>query len=461
MKTQSMNIFVILIIVILVGVSISYFFLIKKPTPPPPPRSEVKHSDWTRNAVIYEVNIRQYTKEGTFKAFEKDLPRLKNLGVDIVWVMPVNPIGEKDRKGKLGSYYSVRDYKAINPEFGNMDNFKHLVNAAHALGLKFIIDWVPNHTSWDNDLMKTHPEYYLKDSAGKFVSPFDWTDVARLDYHNPATCRYMIETMQWWLKETDIDGFRCDVAHMIPVEFWNQLRPELEKVKSVFILAEADIPAQHLKGVDMSYDWKFHHIMNDIAKGKKSANAVMKHFNWVDSVYPGNSYLMEFTSNHDENSWNGTEYERLGQGAQTFAVLAATIRGMMLIYNGQESGFNRRLKFFEKDTIDWDSYRLTPFYQTLISLKKRNKALWNGEEGGPVNRISSSKDSAVFVFTRQKDDQKVLVILNLSAKQQTIKLNSSELKGDYREVFTGRKQSFEEKRELNLKPWEYWVFEKE
>jgi 1,4-alpha-glucan branching enzyme len=460
MKTQSMNVFVILVLVIIIGVSISYFFLFKKSSVPPPPRSEVKHGDWTRNAVIYEVNIRQYSKEGTFKAFEKDLPRLKNLGVDIVWVMPINPIGKKDRKGKLGSYYSVRDYKAINSEFGNMDDFKHLVNTAHTLGLRLIIDWVPNHTSWDNDLVKTHPEYYLKDSTGKFVSPFDWTDVIRLDYHNPATCRYMIETMQWWLKETDIDGFRCDVAHMIPTEFWNQLRPELEKVKPVFILAEADIPAQHLKGVDMSYDWKFHHIMNDIAKGKKSANAVMKHFNWVDSVYPGNSYLMEFTSNHDENSWNGTEYERLGQGAQTFAVLAATVHGMMLMYNGQESGFNRRLKFFEKDTIDWDNYRLTSFYQTLISLKKRNKALWNGEEAGQVNRISSSRDSAVFAFTRQKDDQKVLVVLNLSAKPRGIKLKSSELKGNYNEVFTNKKQAFEEQAELSLKPWEYLVFEK-
>jgi glycosidase len=466
MKTQSMNVFVILVLIIIIGVSISYFFLFKKTTAPPPPRSEVKHSEWTKNAAIYEVNVRQYSKEGTFKAFEKDLPRLKKLGVDILWIMPINPIGVEKRKipeGKtssLGSYYSVKDYKGINPEFGTMDDFKYLVKAAHALGLKLIIDWVPNHTSWDNDLVKTHPEYYLKDSTGKFVSPFDWTDVIRLDYNNPATCRYMIETMQWWLKETDIDGFRCDVAHMIPTEFWNQLRPELEKVKPVFILAEADIPAQHLKGVDMSYDWKFHHIMNDIAKGKKSANAIMKHFNWVDSVYPGNSYLMEFTSNHDENSWNGTEYERLGQGTQTFAVLAATIRGMMLIYNGQESGFNRRLKFFEKDTIDWDSYRLTSFYQTLITLKKRNKALWNGEEGGPVNRISSSRDSAVFAFTRQKDDQKVLVILNLSAKPQVIKLKSSDLKGNYNEVFTNKKQVFEEEVELNLKPWEYLLFEK-
>jgi len=212
--------------------------------------------------------------------------------------------------------------------------------------------------------------------------------------------------------------------------------------------------------VDMSYDWKFHHIMNDIAKGKKSANAVMRHFNWVDSVYPRNSYLMEFTSNHDENSWNGTEYERLGQGAQTFAVLAATVPGMMLIYNGQEAAFNRRLKFFEKDSIDWDSYKLTSFYQTLTSLKKQNKALWNGEDGGPLNRISSCRDSSVFIFTRQKDDNKVLVVCNLSAKSLQVKLKSDELAGNYNEVFTGTKQEFEKKATLSLKPWEYRVYEK-
>ena len=226
------------------------------------------------------------------------------------------------------------------------------------------------------------------------------------------------------------------------------------------MLAEADIPAQQLKGFDMSYDWKFHHIMNNIAKGKKNTNAIMKHFNWVDSVYPGNAYLMEFTSNHDENSWNGTEYERLGQGAQTFAVLAATTRGMMLMYNGQESGFNRRLKFFEKDSIDWGTYRLTSFYQTLISLKKKNKALWNGEEGGSLKRIFTNRDSTVFAFTRQKDDQKVLVICNLSAKPLEVKIKSVDLAGSYNEVFSGKEQTFEEKATMNLKPWEYLVYEK-
>ncbi|HEX2936321.1 MAG TPA: alpha-amylase family glycosyl hydrolase [Bacteroidales bacterium] len=424
------------------------------------PDSEVKHPEWSKNAVIYEVNVRQYSKEGTFKAFEKDLPRLKELGIDILWIMPVHPIGMKERKGKLGSYYAVKDYRAINPEFGTIDDFKHLVKSAHALGLKVIIDWVANHTSWDNNLMTTHPEYYMKDTAGKYVSPYDWTDVVRLDYSKPEVNRYMTETMKWWVSETDIDGFRCDVASMVPVSFWDALRPELEKVKPVFMLAEADMPELQKKAFDMSYDWKFHHIMNDIAKSKKKATVVMKHFNWVDSVYPGNAYLMQFTSNHDENSWNGSESERLGQGVKPFAVLAATVPGMLMMYNGQESAFKRRLQFFEKDSIDWADYPLTDFYKKLISLKKRNVALWNGNEGGNIQPVSISHDSLAIAYIRQKDTQKVLVVLNLSAKQLNINLKSDDMAGEYTELFTGTLRSFGKKEKLVLKPWEYLVFEK-
>ena len=454
-----MLIYLIVFLVFFLGIGVGYT-LAQGKQGIPPPRSEVKHVDWSKNATIYEVNIRQFSKEGTFKAFEKDIPRLKKLGIDIVWIMPVSPIGVKNRKEPLGSYYSVKDYKGINPEFGTMDDFKHMVSAIHHSRLKVILDWVPNHTSWDNDLVTTHPEYYLKDSVGKFVSAFDWTDVIRLDYANPELRKYMINTMKWWISETDIDGFRCDVAHMIPTDFWDQLRPELEALKPVFMLAEADIPAQHQKGYDMSYDWKFFHTMNDIAAGKKSANAIMKHFNWVDSVYPANSYLMEFTSNHDENSWNGTEYERLGKGTQTFAVLSATLQGMPLIYNGQESGFNHRLKFFEKDPIDWKNYSLTPFYQTLISLKKRNKALWNGEEGGKIQRITTNRDSSVFAFVREKNAQKVFIVCNLTNKQLEIKCNNQLISGQYHDVFTNEKRQFGSKCKLVLKPWHYFVFEK-
>ncbi|HOK51654.1 MAG TPA: alpha-amylase family glycosyl hydrolase, partial [Bacteroidales bacterium] len=279
MKTMSYWIIVVIVVVGAIGVLIAC----RQKPETEKVVSEVKNVEWAKNAVIYEVNIRQYTPEGNFKAFAAHLPRLKAMGVDILWLMPIHPIGQKNRKGPLGSYYSVRDYRAVNPEFGTMDDFKQLVRDIHAQGMKVIIDWVPNHSSWDNPLTSEHPEFYMKDSAGNFVSPFDWTDVIRFDYANPQMRAWMVETMKYWLTETDIDGFRCDVAHMVPVEFWDSCRAELDKVKPIFFLAEADQSFLHKKAFDMTYDWRFHHLMNDIAKGKKHAGDIEKHFAWVDS----------------------------------------------------------------------------------------------------------------------------------------------------------------------------------
>jgi len=447
--------------IILIALCIFFSACTKKKQPKSvPPPSEVRHIEWSKNAVIYEANIRQYSPEGTFNAFAKDLPRLKALGIDIIWVMPINPIGEVKRKGKLGSYYSVRDYKAINPEFGNMDDFKNLVNEVHKSGMHIIIDWVPNHSSWDNPVFKEHPEYYLKDSLGRFRSPFDWTDVVRFNYNNPGMRRWMIETMKFWLTETGIDGFRCDVAHMVPVDFWDSCRMELDKVKPIFFLAEADQPQLHARAYDMSYDWKFHHIMNQIAKGKKTANEIEKHFAWADSIYPSGSVLMQFTSNHDENSWNGTEFERLDGGAQTFAVLAATVPGMLLIYNGQEAAFNKRLKFFEKDTIKWDNYIYADFYKKLISLKKQNQALWNGLDGGSFQRIETTDDKHVYAFVRKTDGNQVAMILNLTKKPRTIALKSDIADGEYNEIFTDKQMALKKYQKFVLEPWKYLVMVK-
>lgn len=422
-------------------------------------QSQVAHTPWAKNAVIYEVNVRQFTPEGTFNALAGHLPRLKELGVDILWLMPVNPIGEKNRKGSLGSYYSVKDYRQINPEYGTMDDFKNLVNKVHALGMKVIIDWVPNHSSWDNPLTKSNPEYYMHDSTGHFVSPFDWTDVIRFDYTNPGLRHYMTGTMKWWLTETGIDGFRCDVAHMVPVDYWNELRASLDSIRLVFMLAEADQPFLHEKAFDMTYDWKLHHIMNQIAQGKECALDVQKHFAWVDSVYPGGSYLMQFTSNHDENSWNGSEFERMGAGAETFAVLAATVPDMLLIYSGQESAFNRRLRFFDKDTIDWDSYKLASFYHKLIELKKQDSALWNGLGENSLHFLPTGSDSSVVAFVRTNGKAKVLVLCNLSPRQQDISVHSGLLKGRYTELFSNEKNTFGRKLKRQLQPWQYLVFE--
>lgn len=421
--------------------------------------SEVKNLEWVKNAVIYEVNIRQYTPEGTFKAFSEHLPRLKALGVDILWLMPIHPIGQLNRKGELGSYYSVKDYKRINPEFGNMDDFKELVRQIHQTGMYVIIDWVPNHTSWDNILTLEHPDFYKTTEDGNFASPFDWTDVIQLDYSNTDLRAYMIDAMKFWLSETDIDGFRCDVAHMVPVDFWEEVKPALDQVKPVFMLAESDQPELNRKAFDMTYGWPFHHLMNEIAGGKKTANAISYHFAKVDSIYPAGSIIMQFTSNHDENSWNGTEYERMGGGARTFAVLAATVPGMPLIYNGQEVGMNKRLKFFEKDTILWKESEMTDFYKVLIAVKKGNESLWNGKYGGTLTRVTSTDNKAVYAFIREKGDDRVFVILNLTGNPVNVTLKGSDYKGTYTEIFTGEQVKFRKGENLMLAPWVYHVYE--
>jgi alpha-amylase len=421
--------------------------------------SSVIHTDWSRDAVIYEVNLRQYTPEGTFKAFEQHLPRLKELGVDILWLMPVNPIGITNRKGTLGSYYSIKDYRGINPEFGTMEDFKNLVNKAHSLGMKVIIDWVANHTSWDNNLITEHPEWYTHDSTGKIIAPVaDWTDAADLDYSKAELREYMKESMIFWIKEADIDGFRCDVAGMVPVDFWNKAVPEIKKVKSIFMLAEWETPEMHDTAFDMSYGWDLYHLMNAISKGEKTADDIDLIWSNEDSIYTPDAYRMRFTSNHDENSWNGAEYERMGAAAQTFAVMSFTVPGMPLIYSGQEAAFNKRLRFFDKDTIDWDDYKLSVFYSILIRLKKENKALWNGNEGGTIKRIHTNSNKEIYAFIREKDGNKVLVILNLTSKPQNVDLHDHADIGTFINAFTGKIVRFEDTSIFSLKPWEYLIF---
>jgi glycosidase len=468
-------------------------------------RSAVNHPEWTRDAVIYEVNIRQYSPEGTFKAFEKDLPRLKELGVDILWLMPIFPIGELNRKatqtllaeevedplerGKyLGSYYSTKDYLSVNPEFGTLQDFKSLVNEIHKLGMYIILDVAVNHTAWDHKWVENHPEYYTRVEEGSkpwkkewmnehpeyfkrleklnMTYPIhhvetDWWDVADLNFDNKDLRNEFKQIFKYWISEFDVDGYRCDAAAWVPSDFWDEIRAPLDSIKPVFMLAEADKPEHHKKAFDMSYDWKLHHIFNDIATKEKNAYSIAEHFQWVDSVYPYDSYLMQFTSNHDENSWSGTEFERMGDGARTFAVLAATLPDMLLIYNGQESAFNRRLKFFEKDSITWDEYSYSGFYKSLISLKKRNKALCNGAEGGELEVLSSPADSSVFAFVRQRGEDKLLVICNLSEEVQNYTLSLTKDLGTLKELFTNSPILFGTGFGLTLNPWQYLVFEKE
>jgi glycosidase len=424
------------------------------------PFTSVVHPDWVKSAVMYEVNIRQYTQEGTLNAFADKLPVLKELGVDILWLMPVHPIGEINRKGPLGSYYSVKDYKDINPEFGTMDDFKALVQKTHALGMYLIIDWVPNHSSWDNPLVTSNPEWYAKDSLGKMFSPWDWTDVVQFDFNQRPLREYMIETMKYWLTETKLDGFRYDVAHQVPVDFWNEVRPALQSTRpDVLLLAEAEQRFLHEKSMDITYGWELHHIMNKVAQGKQTVVDIDAYFERAEKDYNTNDIRIYFTSNHDENSWNGTEWERMGDATAVMTVLTYTFPGMPLIYSGQEAGSSKRLKFFERDPIEWKQHHFFPLYQQLNKLKKDNPALWNPGFGGNYTRLKTEKDSQVLAFKREIGTNSVIVLLNLSPEKVTIKLSPEEVKGKYTDSFMGKMVkpgaiAFE------LLPWGYYILTK-
>ncbi|MFO7874801.1 MAG: alpha-amylase family glycosyl hydrolase [Bacteroidales bacterium] len=424
--------------------------------------STVDHPEWSINANIYEVNTRQYTAEGTFDAFEEHLDRLEDMGVDILWFMPVQPIGEKNRKGSLGSYYSIKDYTAINPEFGDMDDFKRIVDEAHERGMYVILDWVANHTAWDHYWTETNPGYYETDEEGNFFPPVeDWEDVIQLDYSNPELRDAMVEQMRFWVDEVNIDGFRCDVADYVPTDFWVRARGELEDVKPIFMLAEAENPELHEYAFEAAYGWRFHHIMNDIAAGEKNVEAIDEYF-FVDDAggFPHGSYKMYFITNHDENSWAGTVFDRLGDGVEAFAVLTATIPGTPLIYSGQEAGLDHMLAFFEKDQIDWSEVVYHDFYKSLLTLKSDNEALWNGAFGGDMERVYTDNDEQVFAFVREKGEDKAFVVTNLSDQMLNVDLFGDAHLGTYTELFTGEAQLFETGDSIEMEPWGYKVFVK-
>jgi glycosidase len=415
---------------------------------------------WARNATIYEVNVRQYTKAGTFRAFESQLPRLKSMGVDILWLMPIYPIGKEGRKGKLGSYYAVRDYRAVNPEFGTMADLKHLVQVAHEKGMRVILDWVPNHSAPDNPLTKLHPDWYTHDSLGHIVPPVpDWSDVADFNYDNKGLREYQIESMKFWLREANVDGFRCDVAMMVPLDYWKQCRLALDKVKKVFMLAEAEGPEFHRNGFDMTYGWEYMGLCNKIAKGEKTVKDLYQYFTDHATKYKPTDNVMYFTSNHDENSWNGTEYERLGEGAKAYAVISATIPGMPLVYTGQESMLNRRLAFFEKDSIKWGDYPMTKFYSALLHLKQTNKALWVEDSTAALIPLTDDNKN-VFAFVRSRGDKQVVTIVNLSDKAADVRYTNDALLGKYKDIFNTKELDLNKQLTLTIRPWGYNVLVK-
>lgn len=425
-------------------------------------------------AVIYEANIRQYSPEGTFDEFTKDIPELKELGVKVIWLMPVFPISETKRKATggpdskfasefpkeeqakyLGSYYAVTDFTKINPEFGTKEDFRELIEMAHRNSIYVILDWVPNHTGWDHEWLKTNPEYYTQNEQGEVVHPdgTDWTDVADLNYDNQDMCKAMIEDMNYWITEEGVDGFRCDVAGSVPTDFWQQAIPQLREKKDIFMLAEAWEP-ELLDGnlFDMAYAWDGHHLFNGLAKGEKTLNDYEAYIEKINKEYEADDILMNFVTNHDENSWNGSLKERMGDASEIMTALSFMLKGMPLIYSGQEYDLNHRLKFFEKDSIPktkGDSWELL---QRLGELKSLNSALHGGKNAAAYKRLDSENN--ILMFERSKNGEAILFVGNFSNKANSVSIP----KGNYKDYMDENKVFNADA--FDIGPWEYKILVK-
>jgi glycosidase len=420
--------------------------------------------DWLKNATIYEANIRQHTPEGTFKSLELDLERISDMGISILWLMPVHPIGEVNRKGGKGSYYSVKDYKGLNPEFGNAEDFRSLIEEAHRQDMAVIIDWVANHTAFDAVWTIDHKDWYQLDSLGKLQPPAgtDWTDVAALDYANQEMRNAMIDAMAYWIREFDIDGFRCDVASYVPTDFWETCVDSLRNINpEIFMLAEAEAPELHDKAFNAGYAWEWLHIINGVAKGEKTIADIDTYMAQAPDSMRNGAFKMYFTTNHDENSWNGTVFERFGDpGHLAYTALTYTIDGMPLVYSGQEAGLNKALAFFEKDQVDWGDYKYQDFYSKLLMLNKVNPALWTGEHGGAFKRLRSNADTQVYAFSRTNDQSQVITICNLSDERVKLRFEDELPGGDFRPLFGEENYELIGKNGLELAPFEFHIFYK-
>lgn len=420
--------------------------------------------EWARNATVYELNIRQFSAEGSFKAIEPQLARLKKMGIDIIWLMPVQPIGEIHRKGTLGSYYSVKDYLAVNTEFGTEEDFRNLVSAIHKEGMYVIIDWVANHTSWDNNLVAAHPDWYRKSRKDTFQSTRwrDYDDIIEFDYKSPELRKYMTEALKFWIREYDLDGFRCDIASFIPIDFWENARAELDAVKPVFMLAEAEDRELHRKAFDVTYNWTLWNILHQIALNERSVKTLTEAYIAEHvSIFPKEGIRLNFLDNHDKNSWEGDQYSNFGDALKAATVFTVIMDGMPLVYSGQEAGLNRSLAFFEKDPIEWKSHENETLYTTLFELKHKNKALWNGKYGGEMVRIVNDRMDQVISVVREKDGDKVLAFMNLSDDPARAQFDTSFDTGTYTNLFTGQEQKVPETLILDMVPWEYVILHQE
>lgn len=419
----------------------------------------MNHTGWSYQSNIYEVNLRQYTKEGTFAAFENELPRLRDMGIEILWFMPITPISLKDRQGTMGSYYSVHDYVSVNPDYGTMDDFKKLVAHAHQLGFKVITDFVGNHTGDDHPWVTEHPEYYVHNSDGSFVHPHGWIDVYQLNFEEQGVRDGLIESMMFWIRECDTDGFRCDMAHLVPLGIWLEARKKLEALKpEIFMLAECEEASYH-QAFDATYTWQWMHASEDFYQGKIELDRLLKILFSSNVEFACDAFRAYFTSNHDENSWNGTEYEKYGDAALMLAVFSCTWNGLPLIYSGQELPNLKRLKFFDKDPIEWTGeYKLHSFYKTLLSLRRRNPALSAGKGKSETILLSESGNKQVFSYLRKSGDNEVMIVLNFSS--DSIDFGFQKANGKFRNVFSSQEIDFNGGGNVHLDNWGYLVLEK-
>ena len=431
-------------------------------------------------SVIYEANIRQYSPEGTFNEFTKDIPQLKELGVKVIWLMPVYPISSVKRKAAdgrfaeeiedaterekiLGSYYAISDYTGINPEFGTLEDFQKLVKTAHDNDIYVILDWVANHTGWDHVWIDEHPEFYTKNEAGEIIDPINpengeswgWTDVADLNYDNKELWTEMRKEMRYWVEEQNIDGFRCDVAGEVPTEFWESAVKEIKQVKPIFMLAESEDKDLFEEAFDMGYNWEGHHILNAIAKGEKNAEDLGDYLKKIDTTYQEDDYLMNFVTNHDENSWSGSINERMGDAAEIMTALTFTMPGMPLIYSGQEYDMQKRLRFFEKDTIPHQKNKFWPILSKLGKLKNKNLALDGSKTPAKFLKVENSNESTIFSFEREKDADKIIFIGNLSDTSSSFSIN---LEGNFIDYMNNEKVFVIDKNQkIEFSPWEYKI----
>ncbi len=421
-----------------------------------------KPADWVHSTNIYEVNLRQYTAEGTFAAFAKHLPRLKDMGVEVIWFMPITSISVKNRKGSLGSYYACSSYVETNPEFGTMDEFKQLVNQIHELGMKVIIDWVANHTGWDHEWTISHPEYFTQDHLGNFKPPVEnWEDVIHLNFHNPALRKAMIDAMRFWVKDSSIDGFRCDMAMLVPVDFWAEARTELDKLKELFWLGEFDQwndePFAYV--FDVSYSWHWMHITQEFYQKHQPIVELDKALSGYQTKHPFQHIRSFFTSNHDENSWNGTEYEKYSDFAIPLAVFSCMWNGIPLIYSGQELPNLKRLQFFDKDEIEWTGNpALHQFYKKLLLLRKQQPALLSGHKDVITWRIATDHPDQLFCFVRKNKENEIVVVLNFSAEKINFQLQDHRVRGEFTNELTTEKNDISS--DFTIESWGYQIMTK-